>query len=104
MAAKAPRTPERVLNYGTGPPDDGLEREWDVCPDCGGKRWQLVIVPDRFYCDKCCKATFGPNTEVKQPEPEQQGLFDVASEALTAEEEGPPVEADAWMADEMPDE
>lgn len=74
MAMKPPAPPERVLNYGIGPPEDGHEREWDTCPDCGGKRWQLIIVPDRFYCDRCEKAGPGPNTEVAEREAEQLGF------------------------------
>lgn len=76
MAAKAPRTPERVLNYGTGPPEDGKERRWDTCPRCGGRRWELLVVPDRFFCDECQVATKGPNTEPPRgPEPAQMGLL-----------------------------
>lgn len=111
MAAKAPRTPARVLNYGTGPPDDGLKREWDICPDCGNKRWQLIIVPDRFHCDRCCKAGPGPNTEVAEPQPEQMDLIvdgvqlEVGETIRIGGSESPPIdEADAWVADEMPDE
>lgn len=108
MAVNAPRTPERILNFGAGPPEDGLEREWDVCPDCGCKRWQLVIVPTRFHCDRCEKAGPGPNVAVTEPEPEQTALFSASNEGAKAEppaEERPPVDdGDAWMADEMPDE
>lgn len=112
MAVDAPRSPARVLNYGTGPPEDGLKREWDVCPKCGQPRWQLYIVPDRFYCDKCEVATFGPNTDVAEAEPEQIDLFGStiavpSNEGAKSEpaEEGPPIdEGDAWIADEMPDE
>lgn len=105
MAMKAPRTPERVLNYGTGPPDDGHEREWDVCPDCGQPRWQLIIVPDRFHCDRCEKAGPGPNTEVREPEPEQLGLDDAMTESKPHAEEVPPLdEGMAWVAEEMPEE
>jgi hypothetical protein len=125
VPATAPRSNPRVLNYGTGPPKDGLEREWDTCPICGLRRWQLIIVPDRFHCDKCEKAGPGPNTEVAEPEPVQIDFFEStepaptlldptaraiasrAHDALTsaAEEWAPPIdEADAWMAEEMPDE
>lgn len=102
----ATRHAERVLNEGPGPPEDGKERRWDTCPGCGGRRWEILVVPETFYCDDCKKATAGPNTEPpKPPEPEQVGLFDVASEAMTAEEEGPPIdEGEAWIAEEMPDE
>lgn len=71
----APRSDPRVLNCGTGPPKDGLKREWDTCPDCAEPRWQLIIVPDMFYCDRCEKSSAGPNREVAEPEPEQIGLF-----------------------------
>lgn len=128
MATKAPRSDDRVLNYGVGPPDDGHEREWDTCPVCGRPRWQLVIVPDRFHCDKCEKA--GPRNDEPppEPEPEQIDLFaetaakvipidpqaraiaERASDALESavsdygQERAPVDEADAWIADEMPDE
>lgn len=108
--AAAPRSDPRVLNYGTGPPDDGLERGRDICPDCGGERWQLVIVPDRFYCDRCEKSTYGPNTAPPaEPEPEQIGLFASTTEAASnegeeQEERAPLDEGDAWIASEMPDE
>lgn len=109
MATKAPRTPERVLNYGTGPPDDGHDREWDTCPHCGRPRWQLIIVPDRFHCDKCEKA--GPRNDKPppEPEPEQLGLDGVPSNEVEKQEQAdgdrPPLdESDAWLAEEMPDE
>lgn len=120
MAIADPRTSIRVLNYGEGPPDDGREREWDVCPDCGGKRWQLVIVPDRFHCDRCEKSSRGPNTEAPVVEPEQMGLIgsfvDESAGSHVEVTDGrrtfgaddferPPLdEADAWIADETPDE
>lgn len=103
MATAAPHTPTRVLNYGTGPPKDGLEREWDTCPGCGQPRWQLIIMPDRFHCDKCEKAGPGPNTEVAESEPEQIEL-QVNSKPVQDLEVPPIDEADAWMAEEMPDE
>lgn len=77
MATDASRPSPRVLNYGSGPPDDGHEREWDVCPDCGNKRWQLIIVPDRFHCDHCRRAGPGPNREVREAEPEQTDITDL---------------------------
>jgi len=51
-------------------PEDGRVRSVDVCPRCGRERWELVIVPGRFYCDRCGVATAGPNR--KPPEPEEQ--------------------------------
>lgn len=81
---------ERVLNHGEGPPEDGAERERDICPECGAERWQLVIVPERFYCDDCKKAGPGPNGDAPAPKPEQIDLFG---------EPGAHV-----MAAEMPDE
>lgn len=98
------RSDPRVLNYGTGPPEDGLEREWDTCPECGAERWQLIIVPDCFHCDRCEKAGPGPNREVADPEPEQIG-FDLEPQNMTPEYDRAPIEeADAWMAEGMPDE
>jgi ribosomal protein S27AE len=106
MMNTAARRPARVLNVGPGPPDDGLEREWDVCPDCGCKRWQLILVPDRFYCDRCHVASLGPNQDVAEPEPEQIDLFasnEGAKPEAVADE--PPIdEGMAWVAEEMPDE
>lgn len=65
------KTATRILNYGSGPPDDGLEREWDICPTCGNARWQLYLVLDRFYCDWCRKSTARNDKPPPPPEPEQ---------------------------------
>lgn len=81
------RHAERVLNVGAGPPDDGRDRRVDTCPDCGGERWEILIVPDVFYCDVCEKSTAGPNSEVKVVEPEPDTLF-----ADPGPEEAPPLE------------
>jgi hypothetical protein len=113
MSAATTRHAERVLNVGPGPPDDGKARRVDTCPSCGGERWEILVVPDVFHCDACKKATVGPNTEAPaDPQPEQIDLFgfvsapaDAVAKSEPSIEEGPPVdEADAWMADEMPDE
>jgi ribosomal protein S27AE len=100
MAVAAPRSSPRVLNLGAGPPEDGLQREWDTCPDCGQPRWQLVIVPDRFHCDRCEKATRGPNREAPAPDP-----LDVGSDfggANEGEESAPIDESQGWETDAEP--
>lgn len=68
------RLAERVLNVGPGPPEDGKERRSDLCPKCGAERWELLVVPDCFFCDKCQVASVGPNDNVSEPEPEQLAL------------------------------
>lgn len=121
-AGLAPRAERPPPNVGYGPPPDGAERAWDTCPSCGGARWQLVIVPDRFYCDRCRVATPSveadvvgltwryPNTqaaEVAEPEPDQQGLFSVSDIAPAASlfDDTPPLdEGMAWVGEEGPDE
>lgn len=69
------RRPERVLNIGPGPPEDGMARRSDLCPKCGAERWELLVAPDRFFCDGCQIASLGPNKDVDEPEPEQIDLF-----------------------------
>lgn len=101
-----PRHAERVLNYGSGPPEDGRERRRDVCPTCGGERWELLGPPDVFYCDECKKGTVGPNTEAPTPEPEQIGLFAATIEVPKQEHPAAPLpdEGMAWVGEEGPDE
>jgi hypothetical protein len=97
----------------------------DTCPECGAERFELVVVPDRFYCRRCKIATEGPNTEAPaEPEPEQIDLFEPTGPAPTildpqaraiakrasdvleaAVEEAPPIdEGMAWVGEEAPDE
>lgn len=97
----------------------------DSCPECGAERFELVVVPGRFYCRRCKVATEGPNTEPpSDPEPEQIDLFAVtgapvvpidpearaiakrASDVLEAAvDEAPPIdEGMAWVGEEGPDE
>lgn len=97
------RRPTRVVNEGPGPPEDGRERRWDVCPKCGGGRWEIVVIPDRFFCDKCQVASVGPNADVPEPEPVQLGLG-LDPEPAGVDDGPPPDEGMAWIADEMPDE
>lgn len=48
----------------------------DSCPECGAQRFELVVVPTRFFCRRCQIATEGPNTAPPgDPEPEQIDLF-----------------------------
>lgn len=97
------RTAERVLNYGPGPPEDGRERRSDVCPTCGGERWEILGPPDVFYCDECKKGTVGPNADVPTPKPEQLGL-EVAPAAALFDDGPPPDEGMAWVSEEAADE
>jgi hypothetical protein len=55
----------RVVNVGAGPPDEGCER--DTCPRCGRERWELIVVPGCFYCDRCKVASPGPNERPPEP-------------------------------------
>jgi hypothetical protein len=101
------RNSDRVLNVGPGPPEDGKDRRRDLCPKCGNKRWELLVVPDRFFCDECQVASLGPNEDVAGPEPEQIDLFGVTTEGAKEEaiDDGPPLdEGMAWVSEEMPDE
>lgn len=101
----------------------------DSCPTCAAERFELVVVPGRFYC-RCCKiATEGPNTEApRDPEPEQIDLFEPSNPPpppkgkdlmhdlmgslgmedpaySSAAEEGPPIdEGMAWVGEEGSDE
>jgi len=87
------KTATRTLGYGSGPPDDGLEREWDTCPTCGNRRWQLILIPDRFHCDRCCISTARNDEPLASPEPEQIGM-DFGAENITAKYNGdqPPID------------
>src|SRR3954470_8423 len=99
MATKT-RHAERVVNEAPGPPDDGKARRVDTCPTCGAERWELLVVPDVFYCEKCRKSTVGPNTAVVEAEPEQIDLFGATVSVPSNEgakqehpaEEAPPVD------------
>jgi hypothetical protein len=93
--------PELADRAGPRPLDQRLERT-DVCPKCGGERQELPL-PDQFYCERCEKASSGPNTEPPpEPEPEPLGLFSVSE--LGADEEPLPDEGMAWVGEEGPDE
>lgn len=39
------------------------EQRTDTCPECGGCRLELVVVPGRFYCSSCGVAGVGPNLQ-----------------------------------------
>jgi len=95
---------ERVLNYGAGPPEDGKPRRVDTCLDCGGERWEILVVPDTFYCDECEKATAGPNSEVKVVEPEPGTLFDDTAASPTSSGEGYLIDLDPGPEEAPPQE
>lgn len=45
----------------------------DWCPECGARRTELTVAPDRFYCPSCQVAGPGPN-EVPPEIPGQTSL------------------------------
>jgi hypothetical protein len=84
-------------------PLDQRGRRTDVCPTCGGERAELVVVPDRFYCAECQKATEGPNTKGPPPPPEEQlGLDMGLAENVHDQYDRPPV--DDYDMEPPPDE
>jgi len=88
------------------------EHRRDTCPTCGGERFELHVVPERFYCIACRVATVGPNTEPPGPaEPEQIDLFPTNPPLIPVRAVGPPAaeappldEGMAWVGEEGPDE
>lgn len=42
------------------------EQRSDWCPECGLRRTELVVAPDRFYCHGCGVAGPGPNDDPPQ--------------------------------------
>lgn len=74
----------------------------DVCPACGGERQELLVVPDRFYCEACKVASEGPNTALPV-EPEIQLTLGVPS-ADAADDRPPLDESQAAATDRADDE
>lgn len=95
--------PELADRAGPRPLDERLERV-DICPEpgCGRERQELPL-PDQFYCERCEKASSGPNTEPPPPlEEEPLGLFSVSD--MGRDDEPAVDEGMAWVGEEGPDE
>lgn len=61
------------------------------------------MVPDRFYCERCQRATEGPNSTPPPPTPgEQTDLFSVSNIGAKPAEERPPI--DEYDSYPMPDD